>query len=400
MFRFVKHPLVGLAWWVVVGVAGCVGPPPAELESIPHWSGVDERRDASAAAATTASNAAPEAPQAASSKTLSLILITDDTPDAQVWLQIAMREAGKGKAIFRVSKLNPGDPPGRQAELIREAAARGASALVVEPADAPEVADALGAVQAQGVPVVVLDRSVPGTGKPFPLFTFPPFRDSARKLVQAVVEDAKLAKRSEKGPALLLVNGRKDTHTDDRAAALKAALHEAGVTLLDTLVFDGIGTNALKSLQAALDSHPEVNMVVFDEDQGAAGCFTLHLESHDKYTINIAGYVSFENNVNMASQASFSAVVDRNVQGLVRQAVQAALSLIQGQTVPARTEVELPFFRSRPKTSPEQAEEKREMIDNIIRHRPTRKTPRAARNAQPDAPSKSESDAGSAPPKK
>ncbi len=279
-------------------------------------------------------------------KRIELILLADENPERSLWLHLAPSEAGRAKVLLQVSRPKPGEPPARQASLIREAIARGVAALIVEPAEAPEIADALAEAQAKGVVVVLIDRTVPSRGKPFTVVTHEPFSKSARSLVDAVLKDVKIEELSPRGPAILLVNDLADSHTAGRAAALKDALRDAGVTMLDPLTFDGGPANAWLKLIGALAVHPEVDIVLADEHQGLSAAGNVQADK-SKIKPIFAGYTMYGGeDLRLGSLPGCAAVADRNIQMLVRKFLKAAVDLAEGKTIPERIEVPLIFHRS------------------------------------------------------
>jgi ribose transport system substrate-binding protein len=314
---------VGLAWLVLA--SGCdsgsfLPPPPPELSA-----------QGEAAAPAVARNAV-------------LILDGPENDDRRTWTQHALKEAGLEKLSLRVESPAAADTAARQAERIRDAAGRGASALIVEAVDAPEVVEALGQAREKGVKVVLLDRTVtsPEAGKGFPLVTYGSFAKASKVLVSEAVKAAEMAKRPPHGPALLLVNDRADYHARDRAGSIKDALKGAGIPLLETLTFHGDAASAEAVLKPKIEADPKVVYVFAEDDQGLSGAHAVFdaLKKTGRTFLN-AGYIAYDNRVNPRALQDCAAVVDRNVQGLARRATKTAASLIDGESVPDRIEVPL-----------------------------------------------------------
>ena len=123
-------------------------------------------------------------------------------------------QAGIDKVRIRISVAGEKDTPGRQADLVREATARHPLALVVEvtdPADR-DLAQAIGEARAGGLPVVLVGRPLAGTS---PAGSSPSgelilvapeaFATSARILVDAAINNAKNAKFTVDGGAVLVI---------------------------------------------------------------------------------------------------------------------------------------------------------------------------------------------------
>jgi D-xylose transport system substrate-binding protein len=286
------------------------------------------------------------APGAAKTTRIVLILPAESTEEHRVWEQVARTEAGLATAIFELRRPESGEPATRQGELVREAAGRGASALIVVAENAQAIAPALAEARDRGVPIVLLDRPVDVPGRPLPLVTCPPFDASARALVKAAMEEAKAWQLSPQGPALILVNSRGDAHTEARVAALKAALEDAGVTQLDAVHF-GFGvprplvSQVEKTVVDACEAHPELAMVLADDDLGITGAEIARESLGSKGRFALVGFTANPKNRDLVRVRACAALVDVNVVGIARQAVRTALQLIRGETVGDR--IEVPF---------------------------------------------------------
>jgi ABC-type sugar transport system substrate-binding protein len=293
-----------------------------------------------------------------------LVLPADDTEEYRVWEQVVRSEAGLAQTIMDVRKPHAGDTSMRQAELVREAARRGASALIVVAENAEEIAPALAEVRDRGLPVVLLDRPVEITGRPLPLVTRPPFEAPARALVLAAIEEAKAWGFPPRGPALILVNSRVDAQTEARVAALKSALDAAGVKLIDAARF-GVGipmplvSEARETVLKSVAAEPRIAMILADDEIGIGGADTARENLGARGQFALVGFTANPKTRRLVDVRACAALVDVNLIGVARQAVQTALRLIRGESVPPRIEVayttqraagprpaDAPFFKS------------------------------------------------------
>ncbi|MDR3636039.1 MAG: substrate-binding domain-containing protein [Isosphaeraceae bacterium] len=296
---------------------------------------------------TMAPPAAPELssitrPSETPPRTLELVL-GGETIDRLFWAAKGPPMAERRKVVCYEAHLGAGDPPAKQAELIRNALERHVSALIVEPVDAPEVVDALRSAQAQSVPIVLLDHPVPGLGNagPVTLVALPDFGPSARSIVASAQASAKTRKLPADGRALLLVNSRTDRRSADRVAALRSALKEAGTGLSETLQFTDTGEAIESSLRAKLTADPKITFVFAEEDQGLAAANHLRQELRDKRPFVTAGYFHFDSRDEPVPIEGCAAAVDGNQRGLIARAVDSAVRLANGEKVPDRIEVPL-----------------------------------------------------------
>lgn len=306
---------------------GFVPPPPPEL-SAPALSGMEP-----------------------AARVVELVLASNATPDRGAWAQVVRLEAGDARTGFRFAALGPNDPPQGQAELIREAAARGVSVLIVEPAQAPEVADALEQARKQGTPSVLLDRPLDAPGNPFPVVLPAPCADSARQLVEAAVADAKTAGLPADGKALVLVPSPPEAHTNEARDALRAALQAAGVSQVETVEYPGAIEGAQKAITARLQADPSVTLVLTTSADGFTGTTQAREELLKSGRLVImAGYGEITPHSVDAYFDTSAAVADLNLVKVGRQAFQVALRLAQGESVPDRTEVPTTVRRYSSKT--------------------------------------------------
>jgi ABC-type sugar transport system substrate-binding protein len=320
MFRLAALVLPALV------LAGCDGgsfvpPPPPELSSIPTTAG-----------------AVPPA------KTIDMILVGAESPDRATWITAGRQEAGRVKAIFNVNRPMPGDPPAAQADLIRESVKRGASALIVEAADAPEVNEALNDVRAQGTPVLLIGRPVPSKdpSRPFPRVVRAPYDKVADGLVGAVMSDARSLGLKEPH-ALVTLNTGCGPEAKTEAELIEAALKKAGVAQVEIVPFNGdpeIGRNALN---ARIESDPKAQIIIGQEDQGVSALLKIYEDTKAKHVLSLGGLMTVDQLSNPAGMTNCAGIVDRNVPSFAREAVRRAQALAQGDPVPDEVVVPLPF---------------------------------------------------------
>ena len=262
--------LAALAVAVAITASGCdssstfLPPPPDELRG--------------PAAEDSASNINVAVPPrlentVAGARSVELILEHRDPNEADLIEMSARTQAGLDKVKLRTVFLGKKDPPARQVELVREAVARNALALVIEPADPTDkkLADVIQNARESGIPVVLVGRplgaesssaaaskgpdrpakdsaatataakssagaTVAFTGaKPLVVVAPPSFTASARQLVASAIRNAKNAKLDPKGGAVIVSNPGADSFIGERTAAIRSALKENGITAIDEI---------------------------------------------------------------------------------------------------------------------------------------------------------------------
>ena len=276
--------------------------------------------------------------------TIAMILDGDTVADYEFLGSQARIRAARYRVAFDETTLKEGDAPAKQAELIRHAVARGASALMVRPAPAPEVGTALREAQSAGVPIVLLERGVADlsdSGR-VSLVTYTPFDESAGALVAAAKAAAKRDKLREDGRAILLSNTLNDPHSAERTEALRRAIEHQGIQRVDSLTFQGDAWRAEEVLKPRILADPSVTMVFTNDDHGFRHAFHLATELVPARRFTVAGFSNFSRRGDQISFAEATAVADRDEQGFLCTAFDAAIRLAAREQVPARIEIPHP----------------------------------------------------------
>ncbi|WP_406697548.1 substrate-binding domain-containing protein [Singulisphaera sp. Ch08] len=272
-------------------------------------------------------------------RVVELISPSESTPDQSVLAQYLRLVSSRAKASFRTSAPEPNDPPRRQAEVIRKAAERGATVLIVQPAQDAEVTKALEELRAQGVPSVLLAPPLSEPGKPFPIVESAPPSDAAGKLVNAVMEAAKAAKLPADATAVILSVAKPDSDLKASVDALSAAVQKANLAHSEPLTFDGTLEGAKAAMTKRLESDPKLAMVFIGEQVGLAGVLDVRHTLKDKRPLIVAGYVANVPGFNENLFSQTAAIAVRDIPQLAREALKTALSLVNGDAVPDRTAV-------------------------------------------------------------
>ncbi|MDR3632197.1 MAG: sugar ABC transporter substrate-binding protein [Isosphaeraceae bacterium] len=293
----------------------------------------------------------------ASTSQIELVLSDAQREDQQLWSSNAPALAGKKQTFLQVSAVDPPDPPSREAELIRAAIARRPSALIVHAADSREVAEALHEARIARIPLVLLERSVPdpGSESPVTVVTYPPFGPSAAELVAASRAAVMEKKLRGDGVAVILVNAAIGSRAPERTAALQAAIAETGLTLSEIIVLDGDVKRAVTALAEKLTANPKITMVFAEDDHGMSCATYVARDVLRDRPFTLAGYANLSAFGSFLVVARSAAVANRNEDGFIATAVDAALKLARGESVPARIEVPITVRRGRNTSTPDQA---------------------------------------------
>jgi ABC-type sugar transport system substrate-binding protein len=346
MARTVKSGRVpaAAAWVVVPGLllaalGGCDGgsfvPPPApELNALPGL------------------NPNPTA------LSVAMIFPPAPAPDHEVWEQAARLEAARAKVIFVVTRPSPGDPPARQAELIRDAAASKTSALLVDPADDPKVVEALNDARAGGTTVVLIGRRVPDRdpAKPLARATFVPIEEPARRLVGAMVKDVKADGLPADGLALIVTRAGAGAGDRETADALAAELKAAGFAGPEVVTIENDIAKGTQVLEDRIKADPKVTaLLALGETEISAAINARKALKEAKRVVVVGGCLSINSTLTTEARAACAGVLDRSQPSLAAQAFRLAYRLAQGEAAPVVREVPIPLLERlpAPPTAPE-----------------------------------------------
>jgi ABC-type sugar transport system substrate-binding protein len=293
-------------------------------------------------------------------------------------------QAGMDRVKFRTSYLGEKDPPTKQCDLVREAVARNALALVIEPADPTDkkLAESIQNARNSGIPVVMLGRplgeadsskaatesstsvaakaapspAAASTGaKPLVVVAPPSFTDSARQLVASAIRNAKNAKLDPKGGALIVNNPYADSFVKERIAAIQSALTENGITAIDVFTSSESSEAGGKVLIEKLKSNPKL-ILVFAADglSTSVARQALGFLIPERLFV-VAAYPAEATYSDMTRVGDFAAVAGFVPMRLIRKALSTAVSISQGQAVPARVDFPIEVYDSAPTSTTAQS---------------------------------------------
>jgi hypothetical protein len=269
----------------------------------------------------------------------------------------ARSQAGIDRVRIRISVAGEKDTPGRQADLVREATARHPLALVVEVTDASDrdLAQAIGEARAGGQLVVLVGRALEGTSpagssRSGEMILVAPeaFAISARILVDAAINNAKNAKFTVAGGAVLVLNTASDSLVDDRAQALRNALRESGVETIHEIRFARDTDEAKRKVVQLLRADRKPGMVLSPDQIGFSASYGGASVLGDERPYVVAGYSNDESGSFMARTGEFAAVAIFSPERLIRKAITTAVHAAEGQRFPERVELRIPVHVSPP----------------------------------------------------
>ena len=291
----------------------------------------------------------PSTDSAQSPKATYLVMVSPGVPtdEFQMLSLRAQREANNRQAIFRVMGPGPDRTP-PQPEVVRRAVADGASALIVMPGDSPELGKALAEAEAKGVRVIMLGRTIPAPdgSKPFTVVEHGDFDESARKIVEATLEDAKKVGQSTEGTALVMVNQATDSSSTRRVAALKAAAEGAGFRKVVMVPYEPVSDDSAKiALLEAVKANPDVSIVLGDDTDSTTGASEARIQLQGKPAFFVGGYMQYGATKSYLPPTRESCFVEGNFIELGALAVKTALTRLRGEPVQEQTVLPSKFTR-------------------------------------------------------
>jgi ABC-type sugar transport system substrate-binding protein len=271
--------------------------------------------------------------------------------EVEVWGILAQREANDKKAIFRLMGPTPDQPVLNQSEVVRKAVDDGATALIVIPGDSADLAQTLVEIEAKGVPVVLLGRTIaaPAGAKPFTYVDHEPCGPLAKRIVATMLEDLKKAKRPTEGTVLLIMDKSPDPNATARMGTIKTALEGVGLRSVVEVTFDGnvAGDSQAVTLEA-VKSHPDVIMAIADEGEGIQGASRARISLGGEPAFFVGGFAGYRKSMNTLAFQTESCYVEGRVDELSRLAVVTALKKLKGEPITQQEgRVELPAIFNR-----------------------------------------------------
>jgi ABC-type sugar transport system substrate-binding protein len=223
--------------------------------------------------------------------------------------------------------------------LIRQAAASGAAVVIVDPDEPERLAPVLAELRDKGPQILLLERTVPVEGKPFPVVSYASAEATAKELVTTALRQAKAGGAAADGPAVLLI---KERPTDLRAAArvrtLRDAIKAAGIRLLPDVMLARSG-EARPVLERIITSEPRPGIVFTDDEMVLVTAGRSWGDITRGSLPVVVGYFEDRELMDAVGIGGCTAGVDLNFTGFARQAIETAAALARGESVPDRVEV-------------------------------------------------------------
>jgi ABC-type sugar transport system substrate-binding protein len=276
-----------------------------------------------------------------------VVLPATRSPEVNLWDLTLQAQAGReGRMLLTTVRPESEEATAsRQAELVSEAVARGASAIIAVPGDPKRLAPALQSAREQGVPVVVLGGEIPIEGEPFPSVTTPPLDRIVDELIAKAREVAKLQGVDPDGPATIIApEPLGDQRITPRVEALQKALKRLEIPIPTIVTFRAGPETSLKKLEESRELPNPSRLVFAVEDFGLLDAINLRQELAGKDDFIAAGFAD-QRDVNPYIQGGgLGAAVIGNYREQAIQALKLAQALVEGEeSVATQVEVDTPI---------------------------------------------------------
>ncbi|ADV61176.1 hypothetical protein Isop_0583 [Isosphaera pallida ATCC 43644] len=271
---------------------------------------------------------------------VNVALILPDLTDAsrEVWKRAGRAELVRTRVLVEPFPFRPGE----QARTIREAATNGLNqALVVVVEDDPAtLVEPIAQARAAGLPVVLIGDEtcdIPYQGQPLPRVGWRPFAEEIEQVIATTRNDVKDYNLPRQSRALIIREPVLSRFTPPRIQEFRDALAKLEIPF-DEINLKGTRRDQINAIQSWIRADPLNNLLFFVGDVAA----DMITEARDQMIKNeerptlVGGYCACVDGVNMARIGRASRIVQLNVPGLVRKALETARDLVENQFDPNR----------------------------------------------------------------
>ncbi len=176
----------------------------------------------------------------------------------------------------------------------------------------------------------------------------PSFAESARKMVELSIRNARNAKLNPEGGAILLVPPAGDRFLDERVAAVREALKAAKITAVDELLIPKKIEAGVEILKKRLLADPKPSMVFTFDFVSTTASNNTNGEIIEKRPFIQSGYTSDEALPRLAAGGEFGGIAEFVPSRLIQRAVTLAVAAAQGRSLREKEEVSIPLRESPP----------------------------------------------------
>ena len=235
----------------------------------------------------------------------------------------------KGKGIEVITVDAKGDSA-TQVSQVQDLITQGVEALIYIPAGATAASVPTKAAKAAGIPVVNVDRNAEGA--PGDTFIATDSVSSAKAVCDYLAKSA-----GGKGE-MIIIHGQKGTTPEvDRSTGCAEALTAyPDIKIVGELWSEGWHQDeGFKLTQDLLQAHPDVSLVFGQADALALGAAQAVKVANLGHQVWVAGFDGDVAALKALKDGVFDVTATQQTQGMGRLALDAAIMLVAGETVPA-----------------------------------------------------------------
>lgn len=217
---------------------------------------------------------------------------------------------------------------GEQVNLVEQAVAQGARAIVIAPADSKALVGALHRAEAQGVVIVNIDNRLDAdvaheAGLHAP-FVGPDNRDGARRVGEA------LAKQLKAGDEVAIIEGVTTAFNgQQRRAGFEDAMKAAGMKIVAVQSGEWEMDKANAVAANLLTSHPQLKALLCGNDNMAIGAAAAVAAAGKSATVKVAGFDHIAAMKPLLADGRVVATADQHADRLAVEGIELALAALK-----------------------------------------------------------------------
>ncbi len=224
----------------------------------------------------------------------------------------------------------------KQRAQIEEFANQGVDLLLVSPKEAAALTPPIAKVFKAGIPVIVLDRAVLGED-------FTTFIGADNKLIGQAAGEWVKKKLEGKGAIVELKGLMTSTPGQDRNQGFRSGIAGSAIEVIFEADMQWLEPNARKEMESALSRFPKIDLVYGHNDPAAHGAWLAAKAAEREKDILFVGIDGLPHEGQQyVKQGILDVCFEYPTGG--KEAVELALSLLQGETVPKTVVVPSRYF--------------------------------------------------------
>jgi ribose transport system substrate-binding protein len=260
------------------------------------------------------------------------IVIVTKALDSEFWqtLKTGAEQAARQHPDVELSVLAPEREINidQQVSILEDQILKKVSALAVVPGGISEVTPVLDKAKAAGIPVLIVDNDTPWPGKITYIGT-------DNRVGGKLAGDYIVKTLGGRGKVAIIRGVLGVVSHEDRVAGCKEAIAAApGIELVTIQPANSERALGLTVMENILTSHPDLNAVFATNDQMALGAMEAIAAHNMAGKVVIVGFDAGKEAVRAVKAGQINAVVAQYPANMGKQAVEASIKAINGESVP------------------------------------------------------------------